>query len=367
MKVATLPKQIVRIILLLLIIFFVIEDLLGIYYRKHKGLYLDNPYENTIPYGNYNSPFLYTLVFQPTTFYNRNNFLMRRNSNITEKPSPGVTRILSYGDSIALGYEVPTNQTYSQVLESRLNGDNNQQFEVLNMTRGYSPSIYAIYIKNDIIQFKPKKIILEVELTNDTSDEAYIKYTSTDKYNLPNNIAFARYWPGWLQMPPISPKQYFWEKLYTRKFIYDLSHKYGNFMKKYFPNPVFSKTSDIYYYNFGYDKYFLTQSLLDSSFNRMFKIIKGIENYTKDQKVDFLLVILPSRYAYYDNYQYQKGAIRIYNQAVDMANNLKINYVGLYDDFGIRGGSDNFSDFCHPTITGHQIIADAIYNYYKLH
>jgi hypothetical protein len=371
-----IQKRVILIVLSPIILIFsivFIEFGLKAYYAAKPERYNKSPWRLDSPDKVYNSPFIFNYTEPP--FYTKNNFYMRRDSDVTEDPPINTTRILSYGDSIGEGYLVKVNETYSALLEQMLNAEGIDRYEVDNMSRGGSPSIYAMFIKHEITQFKPKKVIMEIELLNDTPDEALVEYSGLDIYNMPSGITASRYYPGFINMPPTTYHPTYWEISYIRKFLFGIKRKYDVLMEKIFPNPIFSKDSNEYYYNLGYDKRFLTKDRLNYATNRMFTTIQGIQRYLNDNGVDFLLVILPSAYSlnvnnyptYSGDYsRYQSSSLQAYTNAAKMADALEINHIGLYEIFKDKMQKEMyFFDFCHPTPIGHQLIAQSIFDYFK--
>jgi len=138
----------------------------------------------------YKSPFLYkykasAIAYPVDTATKINNFSMRRTEDISEVPEENITRILSYGDSIGLGVWMNDGQDYATFLEKLLNQDSSHRYEVLNTARGCCPSIYALHLKSDIMQFKPQIVIMEIELSNDLTDEVLVHYKGKDEFGLP--------------------------------------------------------------------------------------------------------------------------------------------------------------------------------------
>ncbi len=293
-----------------------------------------------------------------------NNFSMRRKTDTTETPLDHTVRILSYGDSIGFGLMVNDEQNYPHLLEDLLNRNSLQNYDVLNMYRGYCPSIYAMHLKKDLFQFKPQWVIMEIELSNDISDEAMVKYSELDKYGMPRSITQARYWPGWQYLPPMSKNSHFWGISNLRIAYFNFNRQLHRLANKIYPNPVFSAESDIYYYSFGFDEYYFTEKRLSQAFDRMFDIIKAEQRFCNDNKAGFLLIIVPSKFTFYEN-QYRKGAIRLIEQAEVKAQKRGIPYISLRQSFQDNGGSDLYFDFCHPTPKGYEVIAKELFRYFR--
>ncbi|NNL67793.1 MAG: hypothetical protein HKP30_16210, partial [Myxococcales bacterium] len=76
-----------------------------------------------------------------------------------EKP-PGTFRIVSLGDSFTMGYEVEVEETFSQVLESRLRAAG-RRVEVLNAgVSGYSNAEALLYLERELLRYQPDVVML---------------------------------------------------------------------------------------------------------------------------------------------------------------------------------------------------------------
>ena len=322
----------------------------------------------------YNSPYIYHIAprikeMSPMKGIDENraainNFGMRRSSDIAEDPRGDTKRILAYGDSITFGVLVSDQQNYPYFLERSLNANSRQQYEVLNMGRGYCPSIYAMFLKSNIVQFKPHTVIMQIELSNDITDEAHVMYDELDADGFPKKITKGRYWAQWAFSPPMSANPSFWENLKLRRFYMDLKRRSANLALKIFPNPLFSEEADTYYFTVGYDRFGLTEKRLSSAFDRMMNVIKAQQEFCKKNNIHFVLVIVPSRHTFYQN-QYYKGAVRLVGQAETKARNLEIPYVSLRRTFQVNGGSDLYFDFCHLKPEGYELMANEIFQRLK--
>ena len=268
--------------------------------------------------------------------------------------------MLVYGDSVSLGVLVNQNATFSAVLEDLFRqAPAGRSVEILNMARGNSPSIYAVHAKKDIPQFRPDLVVLQIELANDVADEAFVKFDSADEYGLPDPLQTARYLLSWdrkiVGIIPING--YFFE---ATKAYSDLTHRIGNWLSSRYPNPLFSSSSTYYYYNLGFDQFYLTEERLSSAFQRMFKVINGIKHFSEKNGAKFLLLITPSSYVF-DSNQFQQGSNELVERAVASAIQLKIPHISVLKRFKENGGSNLYFDFCHPVPKGHQLIAEELF------
>jgi lysophospholipase L1-like esterase len=319
----------------------------------------------------YDSPYIFkskprTSISIGGVEYHFNNYSMRRNSDVTEAPKKGVRRLLSYGDSISQGWGVKSEETYPQVLESELNGKQHHKYEVFNMFRGTAPTIASFHIRRDIEQFKPFGIIIEIELLNDTSDEALIRTTGRDRNGLPLKMQRSRYILGWdgellasltLQGSFIERTK-IWSYLsrlvgFPMSFVKDGAWKKG-------AAPLFSDDSGVFFYNMQFDRFLLTEPALEKGFDRMFESLHGIHRLLERKDIRFLVVILPSRFVYV-NGRFKKKSLEQVRKAEVRAAELHLPYVSLYEHFKEAGGENLFMDFCHPTGDGNRVIAHSIF------
>ncbi len=287
-----------------------------------------------------------------------NNVSIRRSDDTPETPSPGTFRILSYGDSVGSGYKVETDEMYAHLIEQNLNRLGQRHHEVLSMMRGNSPTIYGYHIRADVPRFHPDAVIVEIELLNDVSDEAHVETRGADEDGLPVDLLNYRYIvtydhhitaPGFLRIPGLER---------TKAYYYAM-RRLGSWLMWLPGNPVFAEDSDTYYYSLKTDRYFLTAETLDRGFDTMFEALAGIHRYLSRRDVAFLLVIVPSQYAY-EHERFQPGALRLLARAELRAAELGLPYLSLHEAMGEAGGADLYMDFCHPTAEGNRVMGEAI-------
>ena len=294
-----------------------------------------------------------------------NNFSMRRSTDITEAGQPGVYRILSYGDSIGLGVLVEEKDHYTTILERLLNANpEGKKYEVLNTARGNSPSIYSAHLSRDFHKHKPNMVLLEIELANDVADEALVIADVPDENGLLTKISGHRYAVSYFDdqyMVTLPLTGLFFE---PTKAYNDLIRKVGNYLSHKYPNPVFSDSSNYYYYNLGFDQFYLTQKRLDTAFEKTFSVIKSIQSFAEKHGASFLLLIVPPRYTFTPN-QYQSGSKELVARAISKATSLNIPYVDVTPSFVEANGFSLYFDFCHPTPQGYEIIANDLFQKLK--
>jgi hypothetical protein len=94
---------------------------------------------------------------------------------IYEKPE-GVFRIAVLGDSFTFGVGVASEETASAVLEKLLNAQagSSKTYQVYNFgVNSYSPILEYIYIKKEIVKYKPDLVILMLDISDPYDDYIY--------------------------------------------------------------------------------------------------------------------------------------------------------------------------------------------------
>ena len=85
---------------------------------------------------------------------------MRADRDDTFQKPTGVRRILNLGDSFVIGFEVDVEQTFSNILQRKLD-DAGLQVEVLNAgVSGYSNAEALLYLKRELIRYQPDLVIM---------------------------------------------------------------------------------------------------------------------------------------------------------------------------------------------------------------
>jgi lysophospholipase L1-like esterase len=305
----------------------------------------------------YDSPYVHRAA---PNVGDRNNLSQRRGSDVTERPLPGTTRILSYGDSVAHGYGVAREETYSHRLEELLNARPGAKFEVLNMARGHSPTIHSFHLRQDVPTLQPRAVILQIELLNDVSDEAHVLTEGADQDGLPLELLRYRYiltHHGQL-LSPITWRGSFVE----RTLVYGILTRWiGRTLSRLRPSPVLASGSDRYYYSRKVDRYFLTEAAIERGFEQLFDALEGIHRFLQREGVALLVLILPSQHVF-DGGQYSAHAMRTVTRAEERARALALPFVSVRSAMAQAGGDSLYFDFCHPTANGNRVIAEALYD-----
>lgn len=126
--------------------------------------------------------------YQSTEFNTeyRINSVGLRDREFGEKPS-GTFRILVLGDSFTEGDGVESSETFSKVLEARLNGEKRPlRYEVVDAGVGsYSPLLEYLYLKQEGLALKPDLVILSLDMSDFYDDISYTALLRRDDEGFP--------------------------------------------------------------------------------------------------------------------------------------------------------------------------------------
>ena len=139
-----------------------------------------------------------TLTAYTVEFSNQvstNSFGQRSDEISLQKPAD-TYRILMLGDSMTFGWGVNNDQTFSSLLQKKLNNwskenGTNIKYEVLNagFTSGKTLDTYYVYLKNDGLKFNPDLVIENFFPYNDYTDLTEMNWDQTDENGLPKIIS----------------------------------------------------------------------------------------------------------------------------------------------------------------------------------
>ena len=276
-------------------------------------------------------------------------------------------RILSLGDSIAFGLGVDQSAHYTSVLETILNRRSNKKIRVINAGgQGYSPSNYYVYLKYTGLKFQPDMVLLEIELCNDISDEALLHWEidTETPHQGPKAVRGGRYvraWDGNL-LATYSLGNYFFEKTYTYT---DLLRRCLNLAYRIHPNPLFngSLKNGICYYNLGFDRYLLSESRIESGWQKTLDSLFATHNLLYDHGIKFLLMLIPSRYVFETHKQpWNDCAVHLMERASKEISHRNISQLDLTQTIRNGGGKNLYFDFAHLTEEGNQVVGKALAN-----
>ena len=296
--------------------------------------------------------------------FKTNRYGLRDEEDFPATPPPGEYRVLSLGDSIAFGLRIPARAHYTKLLERRLNEESSGvRYRVINGAGpGFSPSGYYLYLKNEGLHLKPRLVIIEIELCNDVTDEALIRWEGKpgDPDSL-ERIRGGRYIVGWdgnlLATYCLGP--YFFEKTYTYT---ELVRGVLNLLYRIWPPEPFATTEGVTYYSLGFDRYLLDNERIEEGWKRVFGALEKTQQLLKQNQVQFLLVIMPTQYMFDPaSGPYGRFAEGLVKRAVVEAKRRGLPFLDMTDPMRSGGGKSLYFDFAHPTEQGNKVIARELY------
>lgn len=296
--------------------------------------------------------------------FSTNRFGFRSEADFSKTPLPHEYRILSLGDSIGFGIGIARLAHYTQVLQEHLNQEADDTFHVINAGgQGYSPSSYYVYLKNEGLQFRPSMVLVEIELCNDVTDEALLRWepdaNDPDTLRAVRGGRYIRSWDGNL-LATYSVGTYFFEKTYLYT---NLCRRYLHLLYRLFPSQPFShqKETGVCYYNLGFDRYLLDEERIESGWRKTFRSLSATARLLEKNGVRFLLLIMPSRYVFERDAQHcHDFATRLMERASREAAQKDIPHLDLTEPIEKGGGVTLYFDFVHLTEEGNRVVGEAL-------
>ncbi|MFB3902651.1 MAG: SGNH/GDSL hydrolase family protein [Acidobacteriota bacterium] len=296
--------------------------------------------------------------------FKTNRYGLKDEEDFPENPVANEYRILSLGDSIAFGLKIPTQAHYTKLLERALNGRSSEiRYRVINAAGpGYSPSGYHLYLKNDGLRLRPRLVIIEIELCNDVTDEALLRWEGKpgDPAAL-ERVRGGRYIVGWdgNLLATYCRGPYFFERTYTYTVL-----TRGVLNLLYFLNPPepFATAEGVTYYSLGFDRYLLDHDRIEQGWKRVFGALERTAQLLGRNHVQFLLVIMPTQYMFDPaTGSYGRFAAGLVKRAVAEAERRKLPCLDMTEPMRSGGGKSLYFDFAHPTEEGNKVIATQLY------
>ncbi len=298
----------------------------------------------------------YSGVFWGVPFHT-NRFGFRDEEDFPTKPEPDEFRVLSLGDSIGFGLGVEAKAHYTKVAERILTSEfPGTRSRIINAGgQGFSPSGYCVYLKHEGLELSPNLVIVEIELCNDLSDEALLRWkgqTSTG----PDAVVGGRYqvsWDGNLLGTYTTSN-----RLLQRTYLYTvlvrrLLNLYSRFEKDQPPaSPVL--------YSLGFDQVLLTPERIEIGWSHLEGSIEGMAELLRNHDMPFLLMLMPSRYVFENVAGYTEPAQALLQRARQWARQSGINWIDMEPPLREAGGSTMFFDFAHLTEDGNQAVGQAL-------
>jgi lysophospholipase L1-like esterase len=296
-----------------------------------------------------------------------NRYGMRDEPDFSPIPPSGEYRILSMGDSIAFGVGIKSRDTYAKVLERRLNekGGTPHYYVINAAGPGTSPSCYYVALKNESLQWHPHMVLMEMELTNDVTDEALQRWeTEPDNPNVPKAVRGGRYVVSWdgMVLSSYIRGPYFYEETYT---YIELSRRFLNLLYQLTPNKPYPANPSVCYYTLQHEWYLLNQRRIEDGWDRLFRALCATRDLLKQRNIAFLLMIMPSRFVFDpDSNDHQNVfAQGLLARAVQFATKNGIAFIDFTDCIRARGGAGVYLDTVHPNAEGNLAIGSALFEH----
>lgn len=267
-----------------------------------------------------------------------NSFGMRDREFTPAKPA-GVYRVLVLGDSVAFGWAVRSEDTFSKQLERSLNLKKpaGYQFEVLNTgTRGYNTYQELRLLEEVGLQFSPDLVVL-VYVNNDAE-------------------------PIEKQAGLIDPRHAWLVR--AKDFVKEHSYLYA-FFRKNFEVARHQVTPQ------KFSERYVDQFLKDNpGWQASYGALRELKALSDSKGFHLLLAVCPQFENLLPGQSYPKPYQRIHEQVLTAADELHIDTLDLLAE--LRGQDPEklkatTNDSYHPSPYGHQLIAEAIQRYLEQH
>jgi lysophospholipase L1-like esterase len=298
--------------------------------------------------------------------FKTNQYGFRDEEDFSPTPDLDEYRILSLGDSIGFGLGIPSQAHYTKVAEELLNQQAvSERYRVVNAGGlGYSPSGYHVYLRHEGLRLQPDLVIVEIELCNDVTDEALLRWTvDPGPAGSLTAVRGGRYvigWDGNLLATWAVGTPYFFEKSYVYT---DLLRRSLNLFYRLSPTEPFKSQPEkgIGYYSLGFDRFLLNEQRIESGWERMFEALHQTRRMVEDRGASFLLLIVPSRYLFEEHAgPWQSFAAGLVQRAAATAAERDIPFLDLSPYVGRGGGTNLYFDFAHLTEEGNRVVGEAL-------
>lgn len=234
-------------------------------------------------------------------------------------------RIMVLGDSFTLGWGVPIEAAYSEVLEKMLNENTKgRKFEVINTALGnYNTQMEYEMLKEKDIKFKPDMIIVGY-YPNDPELTVKFNPNSLSTFIKRHSYTYA----------------FFWDRITNIKTKLKFGKKTGSYTG---------------YVHELYKDSFEGKKIMENSLN-------WIIDFGKQKNISVVVVVLPQFFGDLKNYEF-KEVYPIVNNITSKKGVTAIDILPYFQNYSVEDVIISFED-AHPNKLGHSIIARAIY--YKI-
>jgi hypothetical protein len=294
--------------------------------------------------------------------YSTNSYGFRDEPDFPAERQRGEKRVFSMGDSIGFGVGIKAEEHYCKVAERLIQKRFPQvDLKIINASgQGYSPSGYYVYLRNEGIHLNPAMVIVEIELCNDLTDEALLRWES-DGGPYPAAVTGGRYrvaWDGNL-LGTYSLGNYPWEKTYVYT---DLLRRSLNLLNRSAPSPLFTTTpGGSIYYSLGFDRFLLDQARIEDGWARLLGALKATNELCSAHQIPFLVLLMPSRHVFEDIApDHRDLALSLLTRAESEVRARGIPLVNMRPAIVAAGGSTVYFDFAHLTAEGNRPVGETL-------
>lgn len=274
-----------------------------------------------------------------------------------ERPE-GEVRVFVVGDSVGMGFGVDRQDTFTAGLQTEL-ASHTGRIRVINASgQGYSPSTYLVYMLHEGLRFEPQVVVAEVELCNDLTDEALLRWGDATPDGLPTEIRGGRYlvsWDGNL-LGTVSLGQFWFEKTYTYTMLLRRTLRLAY---RIAPRPPFASGGVPYYY-FPWERFVLGETRLEAGFQRLIDALEGLSASLEERGVRLVIAVFPSRFMFEDSGDYTRLATELYRRTVVELEGRNLRFLELAPTLQAAGGAERYLDFAHVDAAGHAAVAKTI-------
>jgi lysophospholipase L1-like esterase len=270
-----------------------------------------------------------------------------RERELTPEKEEGTFRILCLGDSVTFGYGTENDKTYVKVLESILReGHPDCRFETINAgIGGFTTLQELLFLKMVGLGFDPDLVTVGFVL-NDVTDMSNVELRIERAKKMESREKSAGVNQAAICLPNIRDIIY---GMVSRTSIFVLfTRLMGDFKKWQEARGVRhlvaarSPTPEI-----------------EGNWRKIENDLREIADLAGRKEFEVLLVILPFRFQVEED-----DPMRIpQNRIIKFCDEIGLPVLDLLPRFRERRGDDLFLDTNHPSVTGHRLIAESIYEH----
>lgn len=304
------------------------------------------------------------------TAYDINSLGLRDRELSLDKPS-GVRRVLVVGDSFTEGIGVEASETFSSLLQKKLDADGfGKRWQVINAgVASYSPLLEYLYLEHDGLKLDPDLVLLVFDLSDVLDDIQYTALARFDSDGKPLGVSPEpeRINPSWPVQTAIAVKDFFKEN--TRLY---------NFLRRNISALTARPDTDSFTGEIRTDKYAMTRDGYQpkkQDWELTHKYVLMIRDLLRERGIDLLMTLHPYGHQVSGRewsegrlfWGFEKG--RVYSTKGQelmerFARDNGIPVVNMCDAFK-RASRDQFPLYLehdgHWRAAGHKVAANALY------